>query len=217
VTSATAPSRRRLPRDERGRQLLDIAEDLIASRGIQATSMTDIAERAGVTKPVVYDHFGSKDGLVAAIVLRAGHELAGTLLAAVEGAPDAESALAAGVRSYFEFMAGRRASWAALLTETATDTTAAEALEQVRRDQATLIAELVSADVPGCDLDQATLYAQVVVGGCERLVTYTATTREVSPETLTRHVMDAMWRGFADIREGRRWSGGDPDARQLRD
>src|ERR1700733_5250959 len=80
--TVTGPVRRRLPRDLRARQLLDVPEDVFAERGIQLSSMEDIADRAGVTKPVVYDHFGSKDRLVAAVVLRAGGILADSVVAA---------------------------------------------------------------------------------------------------------------------------------------
>lgn len=204
VTSATA--RRRLPRDDRSQQLLEIAEAVFAERGIHAASMEDIAERAGVTKPVVYDHFGSKDGLVAAVVLRAGALLGRQVLAAVDAATDPPDKLAAGLRAYFGFMAQRRASWTALLTETATSTAAAAALERVRDQQADLIAALVGGGVPGCDRRRARMYAQVVIGSCERLATRPGRGR-VTVDELTRHMMDVIWCGFAAIRAGDRWTG----------
>jgi AcrR family transcriptional regulator len=53
----------RLPASARRRQLLDAALDAFAERGFHATSMNDVAEAAGVTKPVLYQHFGSKRAL----------------------------------------------------------------------------------------------------------------------------------------------------------
>lgn len=204
-TGVDSDTRRRLPRAERSRQLLAIADAAFAQRGIRGTSMDDIAELAGVSKPVVYDHFGSKDGLVAAVVVRAGAELAEAVLSAVGAAGDPEAALASGVRAYFRFMQQRRRSWSALLSETATSSAAASALEQVRNGQAELIARLVSDGVPGCDLPRARLYAQLVVGGCERLATRAATARPPGVEALTQHVMDVIWLGFGEIRAGTRW------------
>jgi AcrR family transcriptional regulator len=48
---------------ERRAQLLDVARTLLAERGFEATSIEEIAHRAGVSKPIVYEHFGSKEGI----------------------------------------------------------------------------------------------------------------------------------------------------------
>jgi AcrR family transcriptional regulator len=207
VTSATAAvtTRRRLPREERARQLVEVADVVFAEHGVASTSMEEIAERAGVTKPVLYDHFGSKDGLLAAVVLRAGEELAAVTLEAVDAATGPQDALASGLRAYFSFIDRRRASWLSLLTEAGVPGSAAAAsLETVRARQAELIAALLSADVPGCDLPRARLYAQVVVGACERLATRSGPVI-ASVDTLTQHVMDVIWTGFGGIRDGLRW------------
>ena len=59
--------RRRLPREERTRQLLEMAWQLIGDEGTDALTLGNLAEAAGVTKPVVYDHFGTRNGLLAAL------------------------------------------------------------------------------------------------------------------------------------------------------
>ena len=59
--------RRRLPREERTRQLLEVAWQLIGDVGTDALTLGKLAEAAGVTKPVVYDHFGTRNGLLAAL------------------------------------------------------------------------------------------------------------------------------------------------------
>lgn len=61
------PSRRRLPREARTRQLLEVSWALIGSEGTDALTLGRLAEIAGVTKPVVYDHFGTRNGLLAAL------------------------------------------------------------------------------------------------------------------------------------------------------
>ena len=60
-------SRRRLPREERLRQLLDASWKLISDEGTDALTLGRLADAAGVTKPVVYDHFGTRNGLLAAL------------------------------------------------------------------------------------------------------------------------------------------------------
>ncbi|MFD5319298.1 TetR family transcriptional regulator [Streptomyces sp. NPDC127098] len=62
--------RRRMTGTERREQLLDIGRTLFAERGFEGTSVEEIAAKAGVSKPVVYEHFGGKEGLYAVVVDR---------------------------------------------------------------------------------------------------------------------------------------------------
>ncbi|MBS7776518.1 TetR/AcrR family transcriptional regulator [Acidovorax sp. CCYZU-2555] len=59
-----AETKKRLPKEERQRQLIDVAWDIVCGEGTDALTLGHLAERAGVTKPVVYDHFGSRTGLL---------------------------------------------------------------------------------------------------------------------------------------------------------
>jgi AcrR family transcriptional regulator len=65
--ATTDSPRRRLSRDERLRQLLDVSWKLVSDEGTDALALGRLAEEAGVTKPVVYDHFGTRNGLLAAL------------------------------------------------------------------------------------------------------------------------------------------------------
>ncbi len=65
--TANSPPRRHLPREERYRQLLDAAWRLIREEGTEALTLGRLAEQSGVTKPVVYDHFGTRNGLFAVL------------------------------------------------------------------------------------------------------------------------------------------------------
>jgi AcrR family transcriptional regulator len=69
---------------ERREQLIAIGRQVFAERGFEATSIEEIAERAKVSKPVVYEHFGGKEGLHAVIVDRAVQDLMGRLLESLE-------------------------------------------------------------------------------------------------------------------------------------
>ena len=205
-TAPVAPPRKRMRRADRSRQLLEVAEAVFAERGIAAASMEEIADRAGVTKPILYDHFGSKDGLLAAVIDRAGAELGTAVEGAVSGAQDADEALAKGLRAYFTFMQKHREAWLALLNETATNSAGATALERIRRERASFIAALIAAEVPDGDTTKAMTYAEAVIGACERLATAPLGDKVLSPDTLTSYLMDVIWLGFAAVREGKRWS-----------
>src|SRR5580658_831273 len=70
---------------ERRAQLLDIGRRLFAERGLDGTSIEEIAERAGVSKPVVYEHFGGKEGLYAVVVDREMTRLLDSMVSSLVG------------------------------------------------------------------------------------------------------------------------------------
>jgi AcrR family transcriptional regulator len=74
-----------MTRPQRRSQLLDVGRALFAERGVDGTSVEEVAARAGVSKPIVYDHFGGKDGLFAAVVDREVADLLARFAAALEG------------------------------------------------------------------------------------------------------------------------------------
>lgn len=65
TTAAVPPPRQRMPKNDRHRQLLDAARDLIRAAGTDDFTLARLAEHAGVTKPLVYDHFGDRSGVLA--------------------------------------------------------------------------------------------------------------------------------------------------------
>ncbi len=68
---------------ERREQLLDVARALFAEKGFEVTSIEEIAHRAGVSKPVVYEHFGGKEGIYAAVADREMQRLLGRFTTAL--------------------------------------------------------------------------------------------------------------------------------------
>ena len=108
-----------MPRAERERQILEVAGHEFASRGYHAVSMDDVAEGAGVSKPMVYAYFGSKDGLYLAYVEQAGTELLERMRRAAAPAVDPQARLRAGVVQFLKFVEERRDGWALLYAEAA--------------------------------------------------------------------------------------------------
>jgi AcrR family transcriptional regulator len=78
-------SRVRMTGKERREQLLDIGRHLFAERGFEGTSVEEIAAKAGVSKPVVYEHFGGKEGLYAVVVDRETRKLLDSFTGALNG------------------------------------------------------------------------------------------------------------------------------------
>jgi AcrR family transcriptional regulator len=204
-----------MSRTERGQQLLDVAELVFGEHGYRGTSMDDIAHRAGVSKPILYDHYGSKEGLLAALVERAGEQLQVVVVSAATSASDRESALAAGIRSYFSFVEEHSPAWYVVAVE-GPGTAARPALENLRAALARLVADLVVAELPTLDSVDARLYAEMLTGACERLAIYAQVDVDqgggfvrgrptLDVETLTARVMDVFWVGAASVVAGRRW------------
>lgn len=190
---------RRMPRAERERQMLAVAEEVFAERGYAGAAMDEIAERVGVSKPMLYEYFGSKDGLFGACVSRVRAELLDATRRAVEGAPSAEEAMRRGHRAFFTFVDDHAAAWSVLLNESrVTRGPAASAIDTIRDQQTGFIVELLAGygpDVPRAELEA---YAQLLVGAAERLAVW-RTDHPVSAERATEYLMNVMWTGLGGL------------------
>ncbi|HWN32702.1 MAG TPA: TetR/AcrR family transcriptional regulator [Pseudonocardia sp.] len=192
------PVRRRVSRGERERQILDAASAVFAERGYQAASMDAVAERVGVTKPVLYDHFGSKEGLLLACIARARTELLEVTTAAAAGASSPEDMVRRGFRAFFDFLDAQGAAATLLYEEAATPVgPAAEALEGIRNQQTEFVTGLLRAQTPTADPRRVEAYAQVIVGASERLALWRGRRGDVSAEQATEFLMDLVWPGLA--------------------
>jgi AcrR family transcriptional regulator len=134
----------RVPRAVRERQLVELAEQLFAQRGFARTSMEELARRAGVTKPVIYELFESKDGLFRACVDRAIERMADSIVEAFRSETDPEARLRAGGLAFLRFARDNRVAWDLMGMQGRF----AEQAQTVRRDQAQLIRTLMAEIAP---------------------------------------------------------------------
>jgi AcrR family transcriptional regulator len=190
----TRTPRRRVGRAEREQQILDAALAVFGERGYQAASMDQVAERVGVTKPVLYTHFGSKDGLLLACITRARAELLAVTSEAAAAAGDPEEMLRRGTRAFFDYLERNAPAWTLLYSESSV---AGEALEGIRAQQTDFIAALLAVQAPHAEPQQLQGWAQVIVGACERLAHWRSRDRTVSAEQATEYLMDLVWAGLA--------------------
>lgn len=184
-----------MARADRRDQLLDTAQQVFVARGYGPASMDDVAEAAGVTKPVLYDHFGSKDGLLAAVIERAGAQMLEATTGAIADL-DPRTALLQGLTSYFRYVDDHAGAWTLLLHEVAPGTPAAAAVDRIRQVQVEIIAALVGEQLPDPDPVRALTYAHVVSGAAERISTVRLTARRTTPEEAAGLLMDVLWTGF---------------------
>jgi AcrR family transcriptional regulator len=201
-----------MARADREQQMLDVAERAFAEHGYHAVSMDDIAKRVGVTKPMLYEYFGSKDGLLLACIVRCRAELYDRTKAAIQGATDPEDMYFRGLLSYFEFIDDHAPAYAMLAHEpavgggpptggwnnTVLPAATADAVEATRRQQVDLIAPLLNALAPQASAATAEAYAEIIIGGCERLGLWRLRHPEVSAADAARHMMRLSWYGLAN-------------------
>ncbi len=193
----TTAKRKRMPRAERMRQMVEVAEEVFSARGYAAASMDEIAELVGVSKPMLYEYFNSKEGLLLACIRESRSVLREVTEQATVGAATAEDALRRGLLAFFVFIRERRQAWSLLRHEMALiGTPAADEVEETRRQQTDLIAALMSGHFDSGDDLRAEAAAEFVVGACERLAIWCERHDEVSPQLATEYAMDVLWSGL---------------------
>lgn len=188
----------RLPAHERRRQLLDTAVEVFAAKGFHATSMNDVADAAGVTKPVLYQHFTSKRELYLELLDDVGTRLRELLAEATASAGGPHEQVERGFTAYFGFVAEHRSAYQLLFGGGARrDVDFADAVRRVEEQLASSIAELIAADV---DPDHRRTLAFGLVGMAEstsRL--WVAEDLDVDPKLLARQVADLAWAGLRGV------------------
>lgn len=190
-------ARGRVPREVRERQVVSLAEELFLERGFQGTSMEELARRAGVSKPVVYDLAGSKEQLFELCVTRAGDELERAVVEAVaaSGAEGIRAQVRAGGLAFFRFVEGRRRVWEVLLSSGASSFVAG--VDGIRQRQNRLVAALIvghGGDV--VDPVQAAAAASCINGAFEGMATWWQGHPERTAEELADWVAGLMGPGL---------------------
>ncbi|MGV0762573.1 TetR/AcrR family transcriptional regulator [Tistrella mobilis] len=192
-----APPRRRLSREERLRQLLDISWTVIRDEGTDALTLGRLAERAGVTKPVVYDHFGTRQGLLTALYRDFDARQTATMTAALEaGAPTAADRARIIAACYVDCVAAQGREIPGVLAALAGSPELAALKRDYQRAFLETCRQLLGPFAPGGDLPAAGLWA--MLGAADALsdaaVAGDLTTAEAQAE-LRRILLDLIARG----------------------
>ena len=184
---------------ERRRQLLDEALEIFAARGFHATSMNDVAEAAGVTKPVLYQHVASKRSLYLELLHDVGGQLQAAILDATGAAVGPRQQVEAGFAAYFRHVQEHRSAFTLLFGSGARlDDEFTEAVRSVEAAIAQAVAALIDADVD--DLHRRIL-AYGVVGLAESTSRHwIADDLDLDPDLLARQVGALAWAGLRGVR-----------------
>lgn len=191
-------------REARRAQVLAVAQDLFAREGFHHVSMDDIADRAEVSKPVLYRHFPSKLDLYLAVVDHRGQALVTAVddaLAAVDrGEQQSGRAVVRGiVQAYVEFVEQAGDSFSLLFESDVTrDSGVRSRVEQASADAARAICRALR-ELAGLPLEHAELLSTALVGMARVAATSRYRTREVGVDDAVDLVTQLAWRGVAGL------------------
>jgi len=198
ATSDTRPRSNRLPRHERRRQLLDAALEVFVTQGYHAAAMDEIAERAGVSKPVLYQHFPGKLELYLALLDESVDTLVDTVRDALRSNPDPKQRVAATFGAYFEFVGGEGQAYRLVFeSDLSNETAVRDRLDRGTRECAEMVSQAVREDA-GLSDDEAHLLSVGMVGMAQITARYWLGTRDHIPrEAAEQLVARLAWRGIS--------------------
>jgi AcrR family transcriptional regulator len=188
----------RLPAVRRRRQLLDVALEVFGESGYHQASMDAVAEAAGVTKPVLYQHFASKRDLYLELLEDVGSQMIDAVVSATQGADHPHAQVAAGFGAYFRFVTDHASAFRLLFGGgLQPDLEFAAVIERVENAMAETIAELIDADL---EPEHRRILAHGVVGLAEGTSRHwVGQGMPLAPERLAGRVADLAWAGLRGV------------------
>jgi AcrR family transcriptional regulator len=187
-----------LPRHERRRQLLDAALEVFVTRGYHAAAMDEIAERAGVSKPVLYQHFPGKLELYLALLDESVDALIETVRTALRSTTDNRQRVSATFSAYFEFVGGEGQAYRLVFESDLSNEPAVRArLDRSQYECAELISQVVREDA-GISADDARLLSIAMVGMAQVSARYWLSSQgHVTRQAAEQMVARLAWRGIS--------------------
>jgi AcrR family transcriptional regulator len=198
VNGAVRPGR--MPRSARRKQLLEAAQEVFVAQGYHAAAMDDIAERAGVSKPVLYQHFPGKMDLYTALLDMHCDAIIERMHAAMESSTDNKVRVAAATRAYFDFMDHESEAFRLVYeSDLRNEPSVRERFERVERGCVDAITETIMSDT-GIGRAAAELLAAGLCGAAEIAARFwLASGRQVTKEEAVALLSTLSWRGIASF------------------
>lgn len=187
----------RLPRNARRAQLLAAAQDVFVANGYHAAAMDEIAERAGVSKPVLYQHFPGKLELYLALLETHVDDMVARVRDALESTTDNRQRVLAAVRAFYDFVDGEGQAFRMVFeSDLRGEPAVQDAVERATTASVEAITETITADA-GLSRDQARLLAVGLVGMSQVSARFWLDTeRRLAKEEAVALVSMLAWRGI---------------------
>ncbi|MGH3415489.1 MAG: TetR/AcrR family transcriptional regulator [Actinocrinis sp.] len=194
------PRSARLPRLARRTQLLGAAQEVFVAQGYHAAAMDDIADRAGVSKPVLYQHFPGKLDLYLALLDVHCEALVDRVRAALASTTDNKLRVAATMNAYFEFVEHESGAFRLVFESDLTNEQAVrDRVNKAELDCARLVSAVIAEDT-GLAPDESMVLAVALTGMSQVTARYWLSAGMPMPrEEAARLISQLAWRGIADF------------------
>jgi AcrR family transcriptional regulator len=197
VTEQARSNRKRMTGKERREQLLNIGRRLFAERGFEGTSIEEIAAQAGVSKPVVYEHFGGKEGLYAVVVDREVERLLTMTTALLDGGHSRPKFEAAAV-TLLRYINDNADGFRILVRDSnPASGTFGTLLSDIAGQVEYILADFLQSR--GRDPKLAPMYAQMLVGMVAFTGQWWLDARKPKVEQVAANLIDLAWNGLSQL------------------
>src|SRR5262250_2318468 len=198
TTPQTRHTGNRLPKPARRRQLLAAAQEVFVAQGYHAAAMDEIAERAGVSKPVLYQHFPGKLELYLALLDESVDELVGLVRDALSSTTDNKQRVPATFRAFFDFVGGTGEAFRLVFESDLSNEPEVRArLNRTTRAVADMISQFIREDA-GLSDEEAHLLGMALVGMAQVSARYwLGTDRAIPKEAAEQLLARLAWRGIS--------------------
>jgi AcrR family transcriptional regulator len=189
----------RLTASARRSQLVDIARTVFARHGYEATSVEEIAKRARVSKPIVYEHFGGKEGLYAVLVDREMEHVVARIAEAI-GSGTARERVERAALAFLTYVRDQPDGFV-VLSRDAPVTLARGGMSSLLNDVAERVADVFTATFKkaGYDPKTAPIYAHALVGMVTFVGQWWTETRKPPVEEVASHIAALAWMGLRHL------------------
>jgi AcrR family transcriptional regulator len=191
--------------DARRELIEQAATEVFAERGYAGASVDEIARRSGVSAPVVYDHFASKQDLHRRLLERHRDELVALWREHLLTGEAAEARLPRAIDAWARYVETHPYAWKMLFRETTGDPQAAAVHRSVLDGSRALLAPLVGAQPGGADLPHLEMAAELTRSALTGLALWWQDHPEVERSDVVATAMNVLWLGFERLGRGERW------------
>jgi len=196
---ATA-ARSRMTGKQRREQLIEVGRGLFADKGFEATTVEEIAAKASVSKPVVYEHFGGKEGLYAVVVDREIAALLNGITGALSADLSSRETLERAAMALLEYIETSTDGFRILVRDSPTGQ-ATGSFASLISDVASQVEHILAAEFKRRKLDPkaAPLYAQMLVGMVALTGQWWLDSRKMKKADVAAHLVNLAWNGLAGL------------------
>ncbi|MEU8341259.1 MULTISPECIES: TetR/AcrR family transcriptional regulator [Actinomadura] len=198
ATPDARPRGTRLPRLARRRQLLGAAQEVFVAQGYHAAAMDEIAERAGVSKPVLYQHFPGKLELYLALLDEHAENLVRIVREALESTTDNKLRVQASMQAFYDFVAGDGEAYRLVFESDLRNVAPVRArVDRANQQCAEMIAQVIAEDT-NAPAEEAHLLGMGLVGMAEVSARFWLSQHRAIPkDTAEKIIARLAWRGIS--------------------